>query len=152
MCVRYNMELFNIVKKFALCANAAWYLYTWLNIDGKRNFKNPIARADKGNCRRSVGGSRLFANSEAKKDEKKEGKKKKGRSGKRAREREEERKKSLSQDSRDVVGIISTFAWMRVVLPLLSTPSFPEPSSLLQGFFSAAWIWYTTWRIPTVIL
>lgn len=96
-----------------------------------------IACADKGNCSRGVGGSRLFANGRAKK-KKNEEKEKQGRSGKRAREREEERKKSLPQDSRDVVGIISTFAWMRVVLPSLSTPFFSGPSSLPQESFSAA--------------
>lgn len=45
-------------------------------------------------------------------------------------------KKSLPQDSRDVVGIISTFAWMRVVLsPPVQPFSFPDPSEFLFPWY-----------------
>lgn len=47
-----------------------------------------------------------------------------------------ERKKSLPQDSRDVVGIISTFAWMRVLYRRRIQPlPFPTPTSVLGSFF-----------------
>lgn len=80
-------------------------------------------------------------------EEKKEGekekekeidRKKEGRSGKRMKAEEGRggEGKSLPQDSRDVVGIISTFAWMRVLLPPpRSTPFFPDPPLVTGSFF-----------------
>lgn len=104
-----------------------------------------FAIADEENCRLGIGESRLFANCGLKKQGKKKKEKKRERERKRRqrerkqaeaeKEREEGRgKKSLPQDSRDVVGIISTFAWMRVLycrrvqplpFPILSSSRIP---------------------------
>ncbi|KAL0130563.1 hypothetical protein PUN28_002304 [Cardiocondyla obscurior] len=58
-------------------------------------------------------------------------KKREGKSGKKGESQEREGKKSLLQDSRNVVGIILTFAWMRVLyrrcVQPLSRPRFLFP-------------------------
>lgn len=96
--------------------------------------KKSKIHADKKNRRLNVGKSQLFANPGLKKM--KEGKKweRKKAEVEKGREPRNGEKKSLPQDSRDVVGIISTFAWMRVLysrriqpLPFPTRPRFLFP-------------------------